>query len=56
MNKHEGYEALRLGRRFVGAELKRSYWKQACANLTNAAASAHAPTLFDVLEQEGVAA
>jgi DNA modification methylase len=48
----EGDQALRLGRRFVGAELKRSYWKQACANLTNAAASAHAPTLFDAIEEE----
>jgi DNA modification methylase/superfamily II DNA or RNA helicase len=29
----EGYMAVKLGRRFVGAELKRSYWKQAVANL-----------------------
>lgn len=29
----EGYVALQLGRKFVGAELKRSYWTQACANL-----------------------
>lgn len=29
----EGYVALQLGRRFIGAELKRSYWKQACENL-----------------------
>ena len=29
----EGYVALQLGRKFVGAELKRSYWKQACENL-----------------------
>lgn len=32
----EGYVALQLGRRFVGAELKRSYWTQACANLAMA--------------------
>jgi len=32
----EGYVALEMGRKFVGAELKRSYWKQACANLDNA--------------------
>ncbi len=31
----EGYESLRLGRRFVGVELKESYWRQACANLRN---------------------
>jgi len=29
----EGYEAVRSGRRFIGIELKRSYWEQACANL-----------------------
>lgn len=52
----EGDQALRLGRRFIGAELKRSYWKQACANLENAAASAHTPTLFDAIEADEVAA
>ncbi len=29
----EGYVALQEGRRFIGAELKRSYWAQAAANL-----------------------
>lgn len=29
----EGYCALRMGRRFVGAELKESYWRRACLNL-----------------------
>jgi len=29
----EGVVALENGRRFVGAELKRSYWEQACKNL-----------------------
>jgi DNA modification methylase len=29
----EGYEAIKAGRRFVGAELKGSYYKQAVANL-----------------------
>lgn len=29
----EGVVALRHGRRFVGCELKRSYWEQACRNL-----------------------
>lgn len=29
----EGHEALRCGRRFIGVELKRSYFDQACANL-----------------------
>jgi len=32
----EGFEALKLGRRFVGSELKRSYFEQACANLAAA--------------------
>ena len=32
----EGYGALKLGRRFIGSELKESYFKQACGNLTNA--------------------
>jgi DNA modification methylase len=32
----EGYQALKMGRRFVGSELKESYFKQACQNLTNA--------------------
>ena len=32
----EGYMALQLGRQFVGAELKRSYWDQAKANLSHA--------------------
>jgi hypothetical protein len=29
----EGYIALQMGRKFIGAELKRSYWEQACRNL-----------------------
>lgn len=32
----EGVGALRNGRRFVGIELKRSYWETACRNLTAA--------------------
>ncbi len=32
----EGYCAVKMGRRFVGAELKRSYWEQACRNLDQA--------------------
>ena len=29
----EGYQAVKMGRRFVGVELKESYFRQACANL-----------------------
>lgn len=32
----EGYSALKLGRKFVGSELKRSYFEQAVGNLRNA--------------------
>ena len=32
----EGFMAVKMGRKFVGAELKRSYWKQAVANLNAA--------------------
>lgn len=32
----EGYQAIKMGRRFVGSELKRSYWQQACRNLDQA--------------------
>jgi hypothetical protein len=42
----EGYEAVKAGRRFVGAELKRSYFDQACANLRTAAKSGRQATLF----------
>lgn len=35
----EGYEAIKHGRKFIGTELKESYWKQACDNLKYAEAS-----------------
>ena len=34
----EGYEAIKMNRRFLGFELKESYWKQACFNLKSAEA------------------
>lgn len=40
----EGYVAVQEGRKFVGVELKKSYWKQACANLAGAAKQS---TLFE---------
>jgi hypothetical protein len=43
----EGHVALREGRKFVGAELKPSYFKQAVANL-RAAEMSKQPTLFDL--------
>lgn len=32
----EGYMALKMGRKFLGAELKMAYWRQACKNLEQA--------------------
>jgi len=43
----EGYEAIRLGRRFVGCELKPSYFNVAVGNLRKAESIASAPRLFD---------
>ena len=37
----EGYVALELGRRFVGAELKESYYQQAVRNLIEASKPKH---------------
>jgi DNA modification methylase len=34
----EGYQSLKLGRRFIGIELKAEYWRQAVENLKGAAA------------------
>jgi hypothetical protein len=45
----EGYSAVRLGRRFIGGELKKSYWLSAIKNLQEAE-SANTMTLFDFSE------
>lgn len=34
----EGWQAMKLGRRFVGIELKEAYWRQSCDNLRGATA------------------
>lgn len=34
----EGYCSLKAGRKFIGTELKESYWRQACRNLESATA------------------
>jgi len=41
----EGYKSIQLGRKFIGSELKESYFNQACQNLTNANAQL---TLFSL--------
>jgi DNA modification methylase len=43
----EGYRSLQLGRRFVGVELKRSYFEQAARNLRAAAAERDQGTLLE---------
>ena len=42
----EGYEAVRMGRKFVGVELKTSYYRVAARNLTDAEATAEESDLF----------
>lgn len=46
----EGYVALQMGRRFIGAELKRSYFEVACRNL--AAATREQGGLFAELDDQ----
>ena len=46
----EGYVALDMGRRFVGIELKRSYWEQAAKNLRSI--SERTIPLFDISTRE----
>ena len=41
----EGFVALKMRRKFVGVELKQTYWKQACRHLATAASGAS--SLFD---------
>lgn len=42
----EGYVSVKWGRRFVGCELKPSYWRTAVGNLRDAEATAATPQLF----------
>lgn len=46
----EGYVALKQKRKFVGVELKESYWRQATRHLGNA--ESNAVDLFDTAETE----
>jgi hypothetical protein len=47
----EGHESIRMRRRYVGVELKESYYKQACKNIRHAAAERDCD-LFAKIEQE----
>jgi len=51
----EGYMSLKLWRRFVGIELKRSYWKTACENLKWAIQQRSSGELFAGADAEAVA-
>lgn len=51
----EGYEAVRLGRKFIGIELKESYWNTAQKFLKEAEAKAQVPDLFAWAEAQQVA-
>jgi DNA modification methylase len=46
----EGVVALKRRRKFVGVELKESYWRQACRHLVNA--EGQAANLLDMLASE----
>lgn len=48
-----GWEAIRLGRRFVGCELKPSYWRIAVQNLEAIEAKSKTLTLFDLFATAG---
>jgi len=43
----EGYMAIKRGRKFIGCELKPSYWVSAVSNLQAIEAEMALPTLFD---------
>jgi len=47
----EGFVSIKMGRRFVGMELKESYYKQAVANLERAEREKEQPTLFDLIDE-----
>ena len=43
----EGYMAVKHRRKFIGVELKPSYWKIACENLAQVEDEMSLPSLFD---------
>jgi DNA modification methylase len=49
----EGHEAVRLGRRFAGIELKENYWRVAARNLREAETKKARLTLFDAAVNQG---
>ena len=47
----EGHESIRLGRAFIGIELKPSYWQTAVKNLEKAEVARGLPSLFEADEE-----
>ncbi len=47
----EGYQALQFGRKFIGIELKESYFRSAIQNLKAAETEAGTMTLFDLMAE-----
>jgi hypothetical protein len=52
----EGFVSLQMGRRFIGAELKGSYYRQAVLNLERAIVISGQGSLLDMIEMDEVAA
>ena len=48
----EAYTALKLGRKAIGIELKETYYNVAVRNLRSIETQNHAPTLFDLIEEQ----
>ena len=48
----EGYEAIKMGRMFIGIELKKSYFKAAIKFLNEADIEANRPSMFDYISSE----
>jgi DNA modification methylase len=51
----EGYEAIKAGRKFIGVELKESYFNTACKHLADLETGMRQPTLFDLLPDDSAA-
>jgi len=49
----EGYQALKQGRKFIGIELKESYWRLAQKHLAQAELLAAQPDLFSWAQAQG---
>lgn len=50
----EGFEALKLGRKFMGVELKEGYWNHAQRYLKEAELAAGQRTLFDLMDEQAL--